>query len=211
MGAACMTAVKVSPAFASAYENHGAGGLMGEVLHPLHGFGQFLLVLLALSIIGCNLVNVYSAAFMCQNFHPWALRVPRFVYTILATAIIIAVSIAGEDSFNEVLESFLDVIGYYVTPFLACIAFDYFFFRHRSLPLDDWNDMNKLPVGIAGFFAVGMGFVGGVLFMDQKWYEGVVSRAIKPDGCELGWLFSGVFSLIGFVPARLIERHFTGR
>ena len=58
LGAAFMTAVKVHPAYAHAYDSNGAGGVMGVALEPIHGFGKFLLTLLALSIIGCNLVNV---------------------------------------------------------------------------------------------------------------------------------------------------------
>lgn len=145
---------------------------------------------------------------MCQNFHPWLVKVPRFVYTILATAIIIAVSIAGENSFVEILQSFLDVIGYYTTPFICIVAADYFIIRRQHYPLDEWNDMKRLPYGIAGFLSIGMGFVGGVLSMNQDWYEGVISRAIKPKGCELGFIFSGIFSVVTFVPVRLLEKRF---
>lgn len=211
LGAAFMTAVKIHPAYAHAYDSNGAGGVMGVALEPIHGFGKFLLALLALSIIGCNLVNVYSAAFMFQNFHPIMVKVPRFIYTIIATAIIIAVSIAGENSFEEVLQSFLDVIGYYITPFICMVSADYFIIRRRYYPLDEWNDMKRLPLGLAGFLGLGMGFVGGVLSMNQDWYVGVISRAIKPNGCELGWIFSGIFSTVTFIPVRYIEMKLTKR
>ena len=211
LGAAFMTAVAADPAIATAYDNNGIGGLMGEALRPLHGFGKFLLVLSALSIIGSNIINMYSLAFNCQNFHPIMLKVPRFIWTVLGSAISIAVAIAGEDSFASVLESFLSVIGYYITPFICCLAIEHFYFRKRSYPLEDWNNMKVIPYGIAGFMALGMGFVGAVLAMDQTWYVGVVARSIKPDGAELGWIFSGTFSSLTFFPLRWAEIKYTGR
>ena len=211
LGAAFMTAVARDPSFADAYHTRGVGGVMGQALAPIGGFGKFLLALLSLSIIGCNLINNYSFAFMCQNFHPLLIKVPRFVWNLLATAVTIAVAIAGENSFTEVLESFLSVIGYYTTPFLVCIALEHFLFRRCCYPLDEWNNMHVLPHGFAGFLALGLGFVGAVLSMNQSWYEGVVARAIKPDGAELGWIFSGVFSALTFLPVRFLEKRFTGR
>lgn len=210
LGAAFMTAVAKDQAFADAYDNRGVGGLMGQALKPLGGFGKFLLVLLTLSIVGCNLISNYSLAFMCQNFHPALIKVPRFVWTILGTAAVIAISIAAANTFIDVMESFLSVIGYYGTPFVVVLVCEHYIFRGGQYPLDDWNNMDVMPYGIAGVFAIGMGFVGAVLSMNQTWYVGVVSRAIHPPA-ELGWIFSGAFSGIGFVPVRWLERRFTGR
>lgn len=208
LGAAFMTAVAADPQFATAYANHGIGGLMGQGLAPLHGFGKFLLVLSALSIIGCNLVNNYSLAFACQNFHPLMMKVPRFVWNVLGSATFIAIAIAAEDSFELVLESFLSVIGYFLTPYICCVTIEYFHFRKRKFPLEDWNNQKVLPHGIAGFAAIVMGFVGAVLSMNQAWYVGVVARA---SGTELGWIFSGVFSVLTFFPLRYLEMKYTGR
>lgn len=211
LGAAFMTSVAKDPKFAAAYDARGVGGLMGEALRPIGGFGKFLLVLLSLSIIGCNLINNYSLAFMCQNFHPIMMKVPRFIWTILGSAATIAVAIAGENSFTEVLESFLSIIGYYTTPFLLCIVIEHYLFRKGRYPLDDWNNMKVIPYGIAGFLAVALGFVGAVLSMDQTWYTGPIAKAIKPHGAELGWIFSGIFSVVTFIPVRYLERRYTGR
>ncbi|KAK5198071.1 hypothetical protein LTR92_002316 [Exophiala xenobiotica] len=208
LGAAFMTAVAADPKFEDAYNNRGIGGVMGQALEPLHGFGKFLLVLSALSIVGCNLVNNYSLAFTCQNFHPIMMKVPRFVWNVVGSAVFIAIAIAAEDSFAEVLESFLSVIGYVITPFMCCVAIEFLHFRKRKLPLEDWNNMKVLPHGIAGFLAIVMGFVGAVLSMYQTWYVGVVARA---TGAELGWIFSGVFSVIAYVPVRYLEIKYTGR
>jgi NCS1 nucleoside transporter family len=211
IGAAFMTAVAADPAFAAAYNSRGYGGLMGQALLPLHGFGKFLLVLLALSIVGCNLANNYSLAFACQNFHPLMLKVPRWVWTAIGSGIIIAIAIAGEDSFDEVLESFLSVIGYYLTPFVCIIPIEHFLFRKGHYPLEDWNNMKVLPYGFAGFAAIAAAFIGAVLSMDQTWYEGVIAKAVKPDGAELGWIFSGSFATLAYLPTRYLEMKYTGR
>lgn len=208
LGAAFMTAVASDPKFANAYNDRGVGGLMGQALRPLHGFGKFLLVLMALSIVGCNIVNSYSLAFQCQIFGHWALRVPRWVWTVLGGIIFIAVAIAGEDRFVEVLESFLAVIGYFLTPFLLCVTIEFFYFRRQRFPLDDWDNMKVIPYGIAGTSAIVMGFVGAILAMYQNWYVGVVAEKAH---AELGWIFSGVFSVVTYVPMRYLEMRWTGR
>ncbi|KAK3936011.1 permease for cytosine/purines, uracil, thiamine, allantoin-domain-containing protein [Diplogelasinospora grovesii] len=211
LGAALMTAVAKDPGFADAFRDHGIGGLMGQTLQPLGGFGKFLLALAALSIIGCNLANNYSLAFEFQNFHPLLLKVPRPVYSVLGSAAIIAIAIAAENSFVEVLISFLSVTSYYTTPFICCVLVDFLYFRKGKYPLESWNDTNKLPYGIAGFAAIALAFVGAVLSMNQTWLVGVIARASGPAGAELGWIFSGIFSVLAYVPLRHLELRYTGR
>lgn len=211
LGAALMTAIAADPDFAASFRDHGIGGLMGQTLQPLGGFGKFLLALAALSVICCNLTNNYSLAFEFQNFHPLLLKVPRPIYSVLASAAIIAVAIAAEEAFIQVLISFLSVTSYYTTPFICCVLLDYLHFRGGKLPLEDWNDTTKLPYGIAGFSAIALGFVGAVLSMNQTWLVGVIAKASGPGGAELGWIFSGIFSLLAYWPLRLLELRYTGR
>lgn len=42
--------------------SHGLGGLLGAVLSPMRGFGSFCLVVLSLSVIANNVLNIYSVA-----------------------------------------------------------------------------------------------------------------------------------------------------
>jgi purine-cytosine permease-like protein len=55
-----MTATTVNPAWKDAYTNGSVGGLIGEALSPVGGFGKFCLVLLGLSIVANNIPNNYS-------------------------------------------------------------------------------------------------------------------------------------------------------
>jgi hypothetical protein len=53
-----MTAVAAHPDFATVYDERGYGGVVGQAVKPLHGFGKFLLALIALSTVGCTLVSI---------------------------------------------------------------------------------------------------------------------------------------------------------
>jgi purine-cytosine permease-like protein len=52
LGAAYMTTLAADENFANAFDNAGYGGIMGEALFPLGGFGKFLLVIMAISVVG---------------------------------------------------------------------------------------------------------------------------------------------------------------
>lgn len=52
IGAAFAASFPNMPEWQAGYDDNGAGGLIAAVLVPAGGFGQFLLVLLALSVIG---------------------------------------------------------------------------------------------------------------------------------------------------------------
>jgi purine-cytosine permease-like protein len=184
---------------------------MGEALKPIGGFGKFLLVIMAMSIVGCNIVNNYSLAFSAQNLGDWALKVPRFVWTIVGSIVYIVFAIAGEESFAEILADFLTIVGYWSTPFYIIVTIEHFYFRKTRYPLEGWNDIKQLPTGFAGIAAICMAFVGAVLGMDMSWYVGVIAKSIKPDGAELGWILSGCLATIVYVPARMLEKKYTGR
>lgn len=49
LGAALMTITKT--AYTDAFESGGTGALLSQVLSPWHGFGKFILTLLALSVM----------------------------------------------------------------------------------------------------------------------------------------------------------------
>lgn len=211
LGAAFILAISSNDEMAAAFEESSTGGIMGVALQPLHGFGKFLLVIMAFSSVQAVVVNIYSSPFNMQNLGQWALKVPRAVWTLLACLVFIVFACAGAEKFSDILVSFLSIIGYYLTPFLTVVSWDFFVNRKGKFPLEDWNDPSKLPIGYAGVTAIIFGFVGAVLSMDQTWYQGVISKAIKPDGCEMGWIFSGIFALAAYIPSRYLEKKYTGR
>jgi len=62
LGAAAMTATFVNDDWAAAYEASGIGGLLGMCVASCGGFGKFVLVVLAFSIVANNIPNNYSLA-----------------------------------------------------------------------------------------------------------------------------------------------------
>ena len=111
LGLAVMTASINTPAYADGYTDAGIGGLLAAVLiPPLGRFGQFCLVVLALSIIANNCPNIYSVTFSLQVMGRWTAAVPRFLWTFIGTIIYCAIAIPGYSHFESVLEDFMLLI-----------------------------------------------------------------------------------------------------
>jgi purine-cytosine permease-like protein len=92
LGAAVMTAAVHNPAvsiWADQYDSEELGGLVGAALeqHTSLGFAKFLMVVLVLSVVANNIINVYSFGFSFASVAPIFNRVPQFLYPILITAI----------------------------------------------------------------------------------------------------------------------------
>ena len=97
--------------YTAGYDTRGVGGLLGVVLiPPLGRFGQFCLVVLALSIIANNCPNIYSLALSLQILARWTQYVPRFIWTFLGTLAYVAIAIPGYSHFQAVLENFMLLI-----------------------------------------------------------------------------------------------------
>ncbi len=91
LGAAIATATTINGgvnSYQQGYEESGVGGLLAAVLFPHVGrFGQFCLVVLALSIVANNCPNIYSVALTLMVMGRWTTKVPRFIWTIVASAV----------------------------------------------------------------------------------------------------------------------------
>jgi purine-cytosine permease-like protein len=71
------------------YANGNIGGLLEAMLSPAGGFGKFLTVLLSLSMIANNAAAFYSLSLNFQVFVPFLLKVPRYVFSVLVTAMFV--------------------------------------------------------------------------------------------------------------------------
>lgn len=93
------------------YKDSSIGGLLAAVLFPPLGrFGQFCLIVLALSIIANNCPNIYSLTFSLQVMGRWTQAVPRFIWTFIGTLVYCAIAIPGYSHFQSVLENFMLLI-----------------------------------------------------------------------------------------------------
>jgi NCS1 nucleoside transporter family len=118
LGAAIATAMAANDGvnvYMTGYESSGIGGLLAAVIvPPLGRFGQFCLVILALSIIANNCPNIYSVSLSLQLLAKVSQRVPRFIWTFVGTLIYCAIAIPGYGHFESVLENFMLLIAYWL-------------------------------------------------------------------------------------------------
>ena len=119
LGAAIATSMAAnngSNVYIDGYNSSGIGGLLAAVIvPPLGRFGQFCLVVLALSIIANNCPNIYSVSLSLQLLARVSQRVPRFVWTFIGTIIYCAIAIPGYGHFESVLENFMLLIAYWLS------------------------------------------------------------------------------------------------
>ena len=85
-GAAVAVAISSVPAWEQGYVGGNVGGLLEAMLSPLGNFGKFLTVLLSLSVAGNNSVAFYSISINLQVFMPIFDAIPRYVFSVVATA-----------------------------------------------------------------------------------------------------------------------------
>jgi NCS1 nucleoside transporter family len=192
------------PDWKTTYENDGIGFLLQQALYP-YGFAKFLLVLLVLSGINCNIINTYSAAISCQQFSRPFARIPRFIWSTLCFGVIIALSLAGRNQLLAYLQNFLSLLGYWCTSYFVIVFSEHYFFRKGKFynyNLEAWNDPKKLPLGIAGFTAFALGVVVWCMGMVETWYVGPIGRRIGDDGGDVANELAFVVSSVTYMPLR---------
>ena len=86
LGAAVVVVTDAVPDWAAGYEGGNVGGLLEAMLHPVGKFGKFLTVLLSLSVAANIAATFYSISINIQVFIPVLVAVPRYVFSIVATA-----------------------------------------------------------------------------------------------------------------------------
>ncbi|PBK84182.1 cytosine-purine permease [Armillaria gallica] len=212
LGAALMTITK--PGYPESFESGSLGGLLGQVLMPWKGFGRFLLVILALSVITNNILNTYSVGLSIQALgRPFA-KIPRICWTVIGWIIYTVAGAVGREHFAEILSNFLAILGYWSSFFIVGVLEEHYIFRRRTgalggYNLDDWDTPGKLPVGIAGILAGCFGALGAIIGMSEVWYTGPIGRMTgnADVGCELAIAFSA----ITYPPLRWLEIQMLGR
>ncbi|KAI0646407.1 NCS cytosine-purine permease [Trametes meyenii] len=204
LGAAVAVAVSSVPEWDEGYANGNVGGLIEAMLRPTGNFGKFLTVLMALSVTGNIAPTLYSFSLSFQVFIPLLAVIPRYMFSLLATAILIPVSIVGAHKFYDTLTNFLGLIGYWASAFGAIILAEHLVIRRGSFATYDltvWADSRRLPTGLAalGACALACGLI--VPAIDQVWFVGPIAAHTGDIGFELAFAAAGVF----YVPLRFVE------
>jgi purine-cytosine permease-like protein len=216
LGAALMTIT--DPSYVAAFEDGSMGGLIAQTLSPWGGFGKFLLVVLALSVIANNMVNTYSTGISIQALgRPFAM-VPRTFWTLVGFAAYTVAGIVGREHFSAILSNFLSILSYWTAFFMVITLEEHFIFRRKGgvlggYNLDDWDSPSKLPLGVAGIVAGCCGIAGAVVGMAEVWYIGPIGlHAGNPEfGGDLGFELAAAFAGISYPLLRWLEIRLVGR
>ncbi|THU76374.1 hypothetical protein K435DRAFT_846619 [Dendrothele bispora CBS 962.96] len=87
LGAAFAAAAPAIPIWqAGLGDDDNFGRFLVAVLDPIGGFGKFLVVLAALTIVAPCALTMYSLGLSLMNISPIFAKVPRYIYMIIATA-----------------------------------------------------------------------------------------------------------------------------
>jgi len=211
--ASAMAANDGSNVYYDGYESSGIGGLLAAVLlPPLGRFGQFCLVILALSIVANNCPNIYSVSLSLQLLARVSQRVPRFIWTFIGTLIYCAIAIPGYGHFSTVLENFMLLIAYWLAIYEGISLSEHFFYKRGFAGYDPsiYMDASLLPPGIAAIIAFGFGIMGAVLGMAQVWFVGPIGKLCGTEfGGDVGFELAFCFSAVSYTTMRYFEkRHF---
>ena len=235
-GIGLASGISMYPEYAAAYDR-GQGALIVEAFGPLHGFGKFCSVIVALGLIANTVAPTYSAGVDFQILGRYAEKVPRVIWNTVGVIIYTVCALAGRSNLSEIFTNFLALMGYWVAIWVAIILEEFLIFRFRSgYNWGAWRDPSKLPIGIASFIAFVVGWVGAVLCMAQVWYIGPLAKLVGAYGADVSPLLSYSFpyryissidafvffdqmgnyvgfswALIVYPPLRFIELRYFGR
>ncbi|KAJ9609784.1 hypothetical protein H2200_006112 [Cladophialophora chaetospira] len=202
------------PPYAASYEDHGLGGLLRDIYHPL-GWSKFALVILTFSVIGNNIAINYSSGLSIQLLGHYFHAVPRFIWSFLVALVVALLAIIGKDHLSTIVSDFVSLLGYWTISFTFILLIEDQFFRKRSgegYNLEVWDTPSKLPLGAAAVFSLLAGYLaGGVPGMAQVWYVGPIAKKFGPYGGDVGIYMSGAITLLCYFPLRYYERKKTGR
>lgn len=216
LGAACATGTLTNETWADLYHEKSIGGLVYAILvqDSLHGFGEFLCVVLALSTVANNIPNMYSIALSAQALWSKFSRIPRILWTIAGNFVTLAIAIPAFYHFETVMENFMNLIGYYLAIYQSISLSEHFIYNKGDFSKYDYEnilDKNSYPVGYAGIVGFVFGVGGVVLGMNQVWYAGALAKKIGDHGGDIGFEMGFAFAFIGYNLARPLEKKYIGR
>jgi NCS1 nucleoside transporter family len=212
LGAAMGGATPNMASWQAGYDVNAASGVLAAMLHPAGGFGRFVTVVLAFSMLGNLSATMYSVTLNLQMLLPWLFRIPRIFFSIVITGIVIGVAVEASKSFFLNLENFIGVIGYWSAAFIGVALTEHVLFRGSSLVAytedeEAWDEPSKLPPGVAAMGAFLVSFALIIPCMGQIWWTGPIAETTGDIGLEVAVVLSAVL----YVPFRMVERRICGR
>ncbi|KAJ1307927.1 hypothetical protein OPQ81_002003 [Rhizoctonia solani] len=147
---------------------------------------------------------MYSFCVSFQCIAPFFAHVPRYIYSIIATAISIPLAMVGAHTYYTSLISFTGVIGYWAAAWASIVLTEHLVFRRSYAAYDtaSWDTPSALPTGIAALAAFATSFALIVPSMNQVWFQGPIGKAAGDVGFEVAFALAAVL----YVVFRSIEK-----
>jgi len=206
LGAAIATATVHNQEYHAAYDSSSVGGMLAHTLiTPLGRFGEFCIVVLALSAISNNCPNIYSMSLTIQVLAQRTQQVPRFVWALLSTCAYLAIAMLSYDHFSTWLDSFLLAFSYWLAIYQAVSLLEHFVFRRgmRGYRPEEYTRPKLLPPGFAAVASSCCGVLGAILGMAQYWFSGPIAKLC---GTDVGFEMAFIFTAVSFLSLRTLER-----
>ncbi|OTA65747.1 hypothetical protein K449DRAFT_391709 [Hypoxylon sp. EC38] len=210
LGAAIGGAITSIPEWQESYDETQVGGVLATMLSRAGGFGKFVVVVLSLTLLGNIAATMYSITLNFQILIPQLVVVPRYMFSIVVTAIVIPISVRAAVEFFASLENFVALIGYWSAAFVAVLIVEHNVFRggrYDTYDHDSWNVASRLPLGVAALAASALSFALVIPSMSQVWFEGPIAEKAGDIGFEMAFAVTAVL----YLPFRYLEKRFTGR
>lgn len=219
----------MNTSWATAFDTS-TGALIETAFEPLHGFGKFCAVMVALGLISNSVPGTYCmsttrtvtyylsmilmcrfpAATMCAQVLGRAFKaIPRWVWGCFFIIVQLVLGLAGRNSLYTILSNFLALMGYWVEFMVVIVLMErYIFRRHFGY---DWSRLDRayMPVGIASCTAFLLGWLGAVLGMYQTWYIGPLAKLANLS--DVGVWIGMAFTVVSFPVLRYWEISKFGR
>lgn len=161
--------------------------------------------------MSANIPDGYSVGLSLQSTTSFFWRVPQWCFTTFAVVVYTVAAIFGAEHFSVLLNNFLLLLTYYTAPYVFVLILEHNVFRKGVYPVEDWNSIRKLPVGLAAVAAVCVGFGGALIGMNQTWFVGPLAKLIGDYGGDLGFELSIVLSIVTYLVLRYFELQYFGR
>jgi NCS1 family nucleobase:cation symporter-1 len=159
--------------------------------------GPVIVVIMALSLIGTNVLTTYTGMLSLTSAVSTFRKVPvsqliRIAGVVITAGAALVAAALGYNSFLTSFQNFLDVLLFVFIPWSAVNLFDYYFVRKGAYNVQAFFDRNGeyrgfrvIPVLV---YLVGLGVE--LLFINQTFYVGPL---VKPlGGVDISWI-------VGFV------------
>ncbi len=168
-----------------------AGGVI-PAMRTVAGVGSMVIyAVLVLGSISSNTLNMYSGG---MGGLTWGLPLRRTGATLVVGVIGVVLSVLfGGPQFIKFFQGFLFMLVYWVTPWIAIIAIDFYVFHRQGLAYPDPREFYRLN-GIfgtmrwTGLAAFACGIAVSIPFMATDWYTGPIGKAL--GGADLSYIVS---------------------